>query len=72
MSVLASSAVVGVGVGAFFFGRWVGRVWRERREGWWRVWKWRVRLVDVGSVRARTRRRDEEVEEEQRPLLDAE
>lgn len=42
-----------------------------RGEEWWRFWRgwsqWRIRLVDV-----RSRRSEEEVEDEQRPLLDAE
>ncbi|KAH6709387.1 hypothetical protein BKA61DRAFT_490453 [Leptodontidium sp. MPI-SDFR-AT-0119] len=74
VSVLASFAVMGVAVGAFFFGRWMRGVWARRGtargEEWWRFWRgWKLELVDV--VRRR-RSREEEIEEEQRPLLDAE
>lgn len=74
MSVLASFAVMGVAVGAFSFGRWMRGVWARRGtargEEWWRFWRgWKLELVDV--VRRR-RSREEEIEEEQRPLLDAE
>jgi len=67
--------VVGLVFAAFFSGRRVRRAWvvrsRVRGEEWWRFWRgwsqWRIRLVDV-----RSRRSEEEVEDEQRPLLDAE
>ena len=75
MSVLSSFVVVGLVFAAFFSGRRVRRAWvgrsRVRGEEWWRFWRgwsqWRIRLVDV-----RSRRSEEEVEDEQRPLLDAE
>lgn len=73
---LSTLAVIGLGVGGFFFGKQVRRAWRrrsrERGEDWWRFWRgwseYRLRLVDV----VQRRRSEEEVEEEQRPLLDAE
>ena len=71
VSVIATLVIVGLVVGAFFFGRWVSGVWAGRGEEWWRFWRgWRIGLVDVVDRRRRTE--EEEVDDEQRPLLDAE
>jgi hypothetical protein len=70
VSVVSTCAVIGLAVGAFYFGRWVRKKWKGRGDGWWRFWRWgvwrgewargwRVRLVD------KTGRNDEE----RRPLL---
>jgi len=42
ISVLATFLVFGLAVGAFRFGEWLGRKWKARGEGWWKVWRWRV------------------------------
>jgi hypothetical protein len=45
----------------FKLGRQVGRLWKRREEGWWKLWRWRVRLVDI--------RKGQDRDAERAPLL---